>query len=342
MSAPRVSVIISNKNGVQWLPRCFASLRSQTLFEDLEIIVVDNCSADGSAALARRELAAFPKATVIENPVDLGYAGGSDVGAEAAQGEFFFILGNDTWLEPDCIEQIIKAMQTAPADAAIPTVAGYRSNTVVPSPLGFDLTGRPTGSEGAAAASSQPGPWPHCFMVAGPGFMFRREVWRKIGGFDAKLFMYAEDDDISWKLWLAGFQGIQVKNAVLHHRDDTGEIRAATRYLANRNSLIVLAKNAQHLLLLCLSLQILLLIAEAFFFLIVRRNWKFVWHGYFKALIDACKFAPHVLEMRRFNRRIRRLSDWKMARKFMRFKINRWDMMKAFLSGRLTAARPSG
>ena len=341
MPAPLVSIVISNKNGVQWLPPCFASLRAQTIFENLEIIVVDNCSTDGSAALARQELATFPKARVIENATDLGYAGGIDVGADAAQGEFLFLLGNDTWLEPDCIEQIIKTMQAAQADAAIPTVTGYRSNTVVFSAIGFDLTGRPTGAEDTSAESYQLDPFPECFMVAGPGFMFRRAVWQNIGGFDPKLFMYAEDDDISWKLWLAGYRGIHVKNAVLHHRDDSGEIRASTRYLANRNSLIVLAKNAQHVLMLCWFLQIILLVAEACFFLIIRRNWKFVWQGYFKAIIDAFKFSAHIFKMRKFNRQIRRRSDWQMAKKFMQFKINRWVMMTAWLQGRMSVARPS-
>jgi hypothetical protein len=39
---------------------------------------------------------------------------------------------------------------------------------------------------------------------------------------------------------------------------------------------------------------------------------------------------PHVLEKRRWNRKIRRRSDWEMARLFLRFRINRWDMIKAF------------
>jgi hypothetical protein len=84
-------------------------------------------------------------------------------------------------------------------------------------------------------------------------------------------------------------------------------------------------------------LQIGMLIGEAMILLVVTRHWDFVWKSYFKAIIDAVKMWPHVREMRRRNRLIRRRSDWAMARMFLRFRINRWNMVKTFLSGK----RPS-
>ena len=172
-------------------------------------------------------------------------------------------------------------------------------------------------------------------MVAGAAFLTRRDVWNKLGGYDCKHFMYAEDDDISWKLWLAGYQNISVKNAIVHHRSGRGwEIKEFTRYLVNRNSLIVVLKNAQHILLLCAFLQVLMLIGEAMLLLVISRRWKFVWNSYFKAIIDAFKMWRHILDKRKFNRRIRRRSDWAMARMFLRFRINRWDRVKDFFKGK--------
>jgi GT2 family glycosyltransferase len=264
----------------------------------------------------------------------MGYTGGNNRGAEAATGEWLFILNQDTQLEPDGLEQLIRGLETTKSDAASSQVASLSSTKTLPQPLNFDIFGRPTWVEENSARNAQPELWPRCFMFGGPGFMIRREVWKKLGGFDAKHFMYAEDDDISWKLWLAGYQAIHVRNAILHHRnsmeDGSWEISTFTRYLVNRNNLLVIAKNAQHILLLCAFLQILMLLAEAFLFLLTTRNWKFVWNSYFKAIIDAFKMWPHVLEKRRWNRKIRRRSDWEMARLFLRFRINRWDMIKAF------------
>lgn len=333
-------MIISNKNGVEWLPQCFASLHGQTAFDKLEIILVDNCSTDGSAALARRELAVFPQATVIENTVDVGYTGGNNIGANAAKGEWLFILNNDTRLEPDCIERMLHALKAANAQAACAAVAEMGSMKIVPAaPLGFDIFGRPSWAENDHTRPSYTEPWHPCFMIGGCGFIVRSDVWEKIGGFDVKHYLMADDDDISWKIWLAGYTGIYVTDSILHHRnrieDGSWEIKGFGRYLVNRNSLLVIAKNAQHVLLLCGLLQILMLMAEAFLFLLVSRSWKFVWHSYFKAIIDAFKMWRHVLTMRQFNRQIRRRSDWFMIRNFLRFRLNRWDMVeKFFLKGK--------
>jgi GT2 family glycosyltransferase len=214
-----VSVVISCFNGTPWLPKCFAALRSQTIFDQIEVILVDDLSTDGTLAAGRRELASFPRAQVIENAVAMGYTGGNNRGAEAATGEWLFILNQDTQLEPDGLEQLIRGLETTKSDAASSQVASLSSTKTLPQPLNFDIFGRPTWVEENSARNAQPELWPRCFMFGGPGFMIRREVWKKLGGFDAKHFMYAEDDDISWKLWLAGYQAIHVRNAILHHRN---------------------------------------------------------------------------------------------------------------------------
>lgn len=331
MTTPLVSVIVSTL-GTQWLPKCFASLRSQTIFDQIEIILVDDFSTDGTAALARKELATFPRATVIQNSSALGYAGSSNRGAYIGKGEWLCVLNDDTQLEPDCLEKLLVALREAGADAAVPALAEYDSMKFVPSaPMGFDVFGRPSWSE---SDHSDYDKWHPCFMIGGAGFLIRRTVWEYVGGFDAAHFMYAEDDDLSWKVWLAGYKGIYVGNAILHHRtrreNDIWEIKSFTRYLVNRNSLLVVAKNAQHILLICALLQILMLLSEACLFLIISRRWTFVWNSYLKAIGDAFRMGPHIFEMRKLNRQIRRRSDWEMARMFMRLRINRWDMVKAF------------
>lgn len=326
-----VSVVISCLNGTKWLPNCFAALRKQTIFDRMEVILVDDFSTDGTSEMGKRELADFPRAKVIRNEKALGYTGGNNVGAEAACGEWVFILNDDTKLLPDCLEQLLKALDETKADAAVPALAEYNTLKIVPSaPAGFDIVGRP--SWAMDDHSTDPSTPPHrCFMVGGAAFLIRRSVWNKLGGFDATHFMYAEDDDISWKLWLAGHESVYVPAAIVHHRDGRGwEIKEFTRYLVNRNSLLVIYKDAQHILQLLGVLQVLMLIAEGFLMLLISRRWKFTWNCYFKAIIDSFKMWRHVLAVRKYLRPLRRRSDWEMARMFLRFRINRWDMVKAF------------
>jgi len=332
-----VSIVIVTYNSAQYIPRLFASIQNQTVFAQLETIIMDNGSIDDTVKLCHEFSSNWKKTAIIE-PLgqNFGYAVSTNNGVNRATGEYVFNLNADTWLEPDCIETLLRAMESSKAVSACAAQADLDSNEAGPSsPNGFDLFGRPTWSEFNPDTIPE-SRWQYFFMVAGAGFLTRRDVWNQIGGYDSKHFMYAEDDDISWKLWLAGYQNIYVHNAIVHHRSGrTWEIKEFTRYLVNRNSLLVIAKNAQHILLICGLLQVVMLIGEALLLLIVSRNWKFVRNSYFKAIIDAFKMWPHIREMRKFIRLIRRRSDWSMARMFLRLKINRWDMIKAFfLQGR--------
>jgi len=340
MPNPLVSVVIVTYNSGQYIPRLFESLQNQTVFNEMEVIVMDNGSSDNTVALCRQFSSNWKNAALIE-PLgqNFGYAISTNTGVSRATGEYIFNLNADTWLEPDCIEILLSAIEKAKAASACAAQVGFDSNQAGPSsPNGFDIFGRMTWCEFDPKFIPASG-WQYLFEVAGAGFLTQRAVWNKIGGYDSKHFMYAEDCDISWKLWLAGYQNIYVHNAVVHHRSGRGwEIKEFTRYLVNRNSLLVIAKNAQHVLLLCGVLQILMLIGEALLLLAITRKGKFVWNSYFKAIIDAFKFWPHVLAQRKFIRRIRHRSDWEMAQMFLRFRINRWDMVKAFF---LKGQRPA-
>ncbi len=339
----KVSIVIVSYNSAQYIPNLFASLERQTMFQDMEVVVMDNGSTDESVALCRKHSTHWTRPALVE-PLgkNHGYAVSTNFGVERASGEFVFNLNADTWLASDCVENMLRAMDEAGAASSIPAHAELDSDApVAAGPMGFDIFGRPTWSPDDHI---KPGNWHNCFMVGGAGFLIRRDVWLKLGAFDIAHFMYAEDDDISWKLWLAGYRSLYVSNAVMHHRthDRGWVIKEFTRYLVNRNSLLVIFKNAQHILLLLGVMQIFMLLGESLILLVISRNGKFVWNSYYKAIIDAIKLWPHVHQMRKFNRTIRKRSDWEMARMFLKFRINRWDMVKAFfLKGRRPAMAPA-
>lgn len=332
MSAPLVSVVISNKNGSQWLPKCFASLRQQTIFDQLEVIVADNCSVDGSPDLARRELAGFPRATVLNNPRDLGLAGGQNAGAEAAQGRLILFLNNDTWLEPDCLEQLVREFNARGAAAASPLGMDYDDDTFQSiGSSGLDLFGQPTGRPSAPLAE--------CFTVTGCGFLVDAGLFRRLGGFDAEYFLNVEETDLSWRIWLAGGKIIGVPAARLHHRGAAGvnpagqtkvvESRTSDtkRYLTNRNWILSFLKNSQHILLLLLIPHLLLLLAEAVVSLLLVRRWSHVRRAYLSAIADAFRMMPHVRKWRCKICGFRQHGDFWMLR-FLRLTPSRWGEVK--------------
>ncbi len=329
MPVPLVSVIISNKNGARWLSRCIESVRQQTIVEQLEIIVVDNRSEDDSAGLARRELATFPRATVIENAEDKGFTGGNNVGAAAARGRVSFFLNNDAWLERDCLAVLIPAMDAAGADAATPLVLDYDDDTFQNiGSSGLDWFGLTDISQPLAQPAER-------FGFPGCGFLMRTDAFHRLGGFDEAHFTYAEETDLSWRVWIAGGKIVGIPAARMHHRGAAGvnpagytrivESRTSEtkRYLANRNGILFLMKNCQHILLLLLIPHLLLLLAEALASLVLVRRWSYVRKSYLAAMADAFRLLPHVCRWRRRIAGFRKRGDFWMLR-FLRWKPSRW------------------
>jgi len=337
MSNLVISVVISNKNGVQWLPRCLESVRAQTIADRIEIVFVDNVSTDGSVALARRLLNGFPQVSIIENKEDLGFTGGMNIGAFAAKGEGVFLLSNDTWLEPNCLEKLLHAIEATRADGAMPLVLNYEDSSLQSLGAdGIDLFGLSTAGVPTRRALTET---MDVFMVAGCGFWMRTDVFRKLGGFDTGHFMFAEETDISWRAWVAGGKIIRVPAARMHHRGAAGvnpagetkivESRTSEtkRYLANRNGILVVLKNSQHILLLLIVPHLLLLLVEAFASLILVRRWSYVRRSYLAAITDAFGMLGHVREWRRRIRELRKRSDFAMLR-YLRLRPGRWDDIK--------------
>jgi hypothetical protein len=115
----------------QRLPRCLESLRSQTLFPRSEIIVVDNAWADGSGALTRQITEGWPNVSMIQTGSNLGFSA-NNRGAEAARGKYLHLSTPDTWLENDCLEQFVLALERDQAEAAGGTILEYEDNTARP------------------------------------------------------------------------------------------------------------------------------------------------------------------------------------------------------------------
>lgn len=327
---PKISVIVLNYNGQVWLPRCFESLERQTIFRDLEIIVTDNASKDGSDQFAAEWLAARKAGTVVQNGTNLMYCGANNNGAAAASGEFVLFLNNDTWLEPDCLEKLYNEVIRSGADAATPLVLDYDDDAFqnCGSP-GLDWCGLTVMRKRAYETTE-------VFAACGCSLLVRTEMFRRIGGFAPELLIYADETDICWRVWIAGGKVVTVPAARLHHRGaavvnphgNTKTVESRTsetkRFLANRNGMLFLLKNCQHILLLLLIPHLMLLMLEAFVSLVLLRRWSYVRKSYFSAICEALfGMRPHVREWRRRIAGFRTRSDFWMLR-FLRLTPSRW------------------
>ena len=104
------SVIIPHWNGVEHLEVCLSSLRRQ-IFEDFEVILVDNGSNDGSQEFVR---SSFPEVRLLELGSNRGFTGACNAGYEVSKGEFVILLNNDTEADPGWLSAVTGAFQRHP------------------------------------------------------------------------------------------------------------------------------------------------------------------------------------------------------------------------------------
>lgn len=248
MSLPTVTIIVLNYNGLRHLEECFASLTGLDYPADrLELMLVDNASADGSVAFVQER---FPGVRVVETGGNLGFAGGNNRGAEAATGEYIVFLNNDMRVDAGFVHGLLEAVQSDPeavcAGAKILNWDGTR----------FDFTGS-TGDFAAHAYQLGLGqpyrPQLHNEIVpllyaCGGAMLIQRAVFLEAGGFDEDYFMYYEDLDLGWRLWLLGHKVLFAPKAVATHKHhgSISRVPDAERWLAffqKRNSLFTILKN---------------------------------------------------------------------------------------------------
>lgn len=107
-----VSIIIVSYNTVDILRSCLASLFSLDIAVDVEVIVVDNDSRDGSRRMVREE---FPTVLLIANDENAGFARANNQGMAVAGGAFFLLLNSDTVFIEDCLSELIRFLRVNPA-----------------------------------------------------------------------------------------------------------------------------------------------------------------------------------------------------------------------------------
>jgi GT2 family glycosyltransferase len=169
-----VSVVTVNHNGAHHLPDLLQSLRAQT-FRDFEVLLVDNASSDGSVALLRRR---YPWVRVVEAPTNSGFVGGNNLGFDAAHGELFALLNNDTAVEPRWLEALVAEMDRDP------DIGVVGSKILFARPfLDVELAVEPTFSPARAGMSTDAREL-GAFVAEGSGFVgctYRKPIW--VAGF---------------------------------------------------------------------------------------------------------------------------------------------------------------
>ncbi|MEN3315466.1 MAG: hypothetical protein V7605_1700 [Acidimicrobiaceae bacterium] len=240
-----VSVVVVNYRGAPDTIECLAGFDDVDWPADrLELIVVDNASGDGSADQIRR---ACPTAVVIESPENTGFAGGCNLGVEQASGEFVGLINNDARPDARWVGAAVEAFETQPTVASVASkvldwegaTIDYVEGSLAWFGMGYKRQVGETDTGLYDVASD-------VLFATGAAMFVRTAVWREVGGFDERYFMFYEDVDLGWRLNLAGHRVRFVPGSIAYHRHHASMARYGSwreHFLLERNALFTLYKN---------------------------------------------------------------------------------------------------
>ena len=214
---PLVSVIVVNWNGLDYLPGCLDSLAAQS-YPTLETIVVDNGSTDGSVEYLRSRRS--DRLQLLEQPGNLGFAGGNNVGIRTSKGAYVALLNNDAEADPGWVEALVAAAESDPA------IGMCASRIYVWNRPGLlDGAGLIVSGDGIGRARGRLEPDGERYqreadvlLPSACAALYRRAMLDEIGLFDEDFFAYCEDTDLGLRARIAGWRCRYVPGAIARHR----------------------------------------------------------------------------------------------------------------------------
>ena len=190
----KLFVIIASYKGKQWYDRCFASLRESTI--PVQTIVVDNASDDGSVEYIREN---YPEIILIENKKNLGFGGANNIAMRYAVDrdcDYVFLLNQDTWIEPDVIEKLVRIHRRHQEYGILSPLHiapdGKHLNMLIDD--GKNQYEKNLDLLGDLLCGTSKDVYPVEYVNAA-AWLLPRKTLEIVGGFDPIYFHYEEDDD---------------------------------------------------------------------------------------------------------------------------------------------------
>lgn len=248
---PKVSVIIVTFSGRKYVADCLAAVFA-SLYEDIEVIIVDNGSEDDTVSFLKKKYGERDNFKLISLDKNYGPAYARNRGVEEASGKYLAFLDNDTRPNPNWLLEPVQLMEADPAigvcqckllmmDAPdrIDYVGDYLSQ------FGF-LIQR---AEHGVVDRGQFDEPVEIFSAKSAGMLVRKEAFEKAGGFDEDYFIYVEETDLAWRVWLGGYRSVFSPRSVVYHKFGTSAVILGgkqifmVRAYGCRNYLATLFKN---------------------------------------------------------------------------------------------------
>lgn len=249
---PKVSIVVLNWNGLADTLACLESLKAVD-YALFDIILVDNGSTDGSVEAFQKQYGKDPRVEILKNSVNLGFAGGNNVGIRRAlekRSEYVLLLNNDTIVDKHVLIHMIRVVRGEPKMGLAGPKVCYQDD---PRRLysSFDhvnlwfISALPT-----TGGQIDQGQFDHLREVdnlVGCALLASAKAIREVGLLDPDYFAYYEEVDWSLRMRKAGYKVIFVPEAIVYHKGGASLGRVDTSLIAYykiRNLILLMRKHA--------------------------------------------------------------------------------------------------
>ena len=236
-----LSIIIVTWNGKQFAWECLDSLRNYQDDPEVEIIVVDNASSDGTPGLVMQE---FPWVRLIQTGANLGFAKANNIGMATSAGKYVCLVNSDVHVLPGCLSSMQEYIEANPAVGILGPQMLCPNGQIGRSYFRFPTLWRGLCDAFALRrvfrnSSSLSGIMMTDFdnsrtaevdVLNGWFLMVRRRALEEVGGLDEQFFMYGEDIDWSYRFHKAGWKRVYFSGARAFHYGGASSAVAPTRF----------------------------------------------------------------------------------------------------------------
>lgn len=249
----KLAVIILNWNGREMMSRFLPSVVENTKGPEVELIVADNGSSDGSVEWIHHT---FPSVKTIELDKNYGFAGGYDRVIRSVDAEYSLLLNSDVETPPGWWQPLLAFMESHPdAGAVQPKIRSFKDRARFEhagaaggllDALGYpyargrvkDKVEEDTGQYDED--SGVPVAW-----ASGAAMLVRTKAYLEAGGLDEAFFAHMEEIDLCWRMMLMGYKIYALSSSVVYHLGGGSLAYGNPRktYLNFRNNLLMLHKN---------------------------------------------------------------------------------------------------
>ena len=246
-----ISIITVNFNQSYITELLLSSIYLTNNYKLIEIIVVDNGSTENMVPIWTLK---YPDVKFIRSEENLGFAGGNNLGINAAKGEFFFLVNNDTEFTEQLIEKLLAVFEMDPAIGMVSPKIRYFDQPDLLQYMGYTNMNYFTARNSCIGQFEvDKGQYDHLTgptgYIHGAAVMVKRECVEKAGLMAENFFLYYEEYDWCDRIKKAGYRVWLAAEALIYHKESVsvGKVSALKEYFMNRNRILFIRRNADSL-----------------------------------------------------------------------------------------------